>query len=590
MLVDTQAVDGGQQRTAIPRAIERRLTNSGQAISLLAELRIGARIVHGVVVLDGLQELLLGIALEAELARKLLQRVGLHHQAAVQLLLVCLIDGLVLQRGLPRVGRAALGLENLHVGRGVHIEHLTPHAAGMRSGGEGDGVVVRGLVGDALAVAINLQERLGAKVELAVGRPIARLVHAGVLTRLDDAAVEHHGRAHAVHVSARPKRRLDAGAGVVRIVVQRGDAAHGLGVASLQHVGVRSIAAACQDNALLRVDLLVPVLNLEDGARHGTVAVLHQLHQVVAIQHLAAIVLDDLRHGLDMLGLAALVHEAGVGHMMALGRDEVGGAAGVIVLGVDDDLGLLAEMLRVRVGDPLDGGAGVLDPRAQDGLVVFEGRVTRVLVDPAALVEVEVLLLLPARMDGANVVMGCGGLGALLHDHEVRAQLGQRGTGHDAGHARADDQHVGFDGFLDVAGGDFRGGAQPIDAGSAGGGVAVLDGGHVGGALSSVLRGGAAGQAQCGQGAHAGGAGQEAAAAEPTSLFVHTIPSIGLRTVFARRVRIGSGLKQYAELQHTKEAQKRHHPAWGILREAEACKEGRNEKKGVCALFATPMG
>lgn len=176
-------------------------------------------------------------ALEAELARKLLQRVGLHHQTAVQLLLVCLIDGLVLQRGLPRVGRAALGLENLHVGRGVHVEHLAPHAAGMRSGGEGDGVVVRGLVGDALAVAVHLQERLGAKVELAVGRPIARLVHAGVLTRLDDATVEHHGRAHAIHVSARPKRRLDAGAGVVRVVVQRGDAAHGLGVAGLQHVG-----------------------------------------------------------------------------------------------------------------------------------------------------------------------------------------------------------------------------------------------------------------------------------------------------------------------------------------------------------------
>ena len=43
---------------------------------------------------------------------------------------------------------------------------------------------------------------------------------------------------------------------------------------------------------------------------------------------------------------------------MALGRDEVGGTAGIIVLGVDDDSGLLAEMLRGRVGDPLDGGAG----------------------------------------------------------------------------------------------------------------------------------------------------------------------------------------------------------------------------------------
>ena len=450
----------------------------------------------------------------------------------------------------------------------------------MRSGGEGDGVVVRGLVGDALAVAVHLQERLGAKVELAVGRPIARLVHAGVLTGLDDATVEHHGCAHTVHISARPKRRLDAGAGVVRVVVQRRDAAHGLGVASLQHVGVRSIAAASQDNALLRVDLLVPVLHLEDGARHGTVAVLHQLHQVVAVQHLTAVVLDDLRHGLDMLGLAALVHEARVGHVMALGRDEAGSAAGVIVLGVYDDLGLLAEMLRVRVGDPLDGGTGVLDPRAQDGLVVFEGRVTRMLVDPTALVEVEVLLLLPARMDGADVVMSGGGLSALLHDHEVRAQLGQRGTGHDAGHARADDQHVGFDGFIDVTGGDFRGGAQPIDAGSAGGGVAVLDGGHIGSALGGVLRGGAAGQAQCGQGAHAGGAGQEAAAAEPTSLFVHTIPSIGLRTVFARRVRIGSGLKQYAEPHHMKTARKRHHPAWGIISPGEVLRRGRNEKRG----------
>ena len=241
-----------------------------------------------------------------------------------------------------------------------------------------------------------------------------------------------------------------------------------------------------------------------------------------------------------MLSPAALVHETGVGHVMALGRDEVGSAAGVIVLGVYNDLGLLAEMLRVRVGDPLDGGAGVLDPRAQDGLVVFEGRVASVLVDPAALLEVEVLLLLPARMDGADVVMGCGGLGALLHDHEVRAQFGQRGAGHDAGHARADDQHVGLDGFLDVAGSDFGGGAQPIDAGSAGGGVAVLDSGHVGGALSSVLRCGATGHAQCGQGAHAGGAGQEAAAAEPTSLFVHAIPSIvyayGSRSTGSNRI------------------------------------------------------
>ena len=534
MLVDAHAVDGGQQRAAVPCAVERGLADGGQAVGLFAELRVGAGVVHGVVVLDGCQELLFGVALEAQLVSQLLKRVGLHHQAVVELLLIRLVNSLALQRALPRGGRAALRLEDLHVGRGVHIEHLAPHAAGVRRASKRDGVVVRGLVGNALAVAVHLQERLGTQVELAVRGPVARLVHAGVLTGLDDAAVEHHGGAHAVHVGTGPQGGLDARAGVVRVVVQRSDAAHSLGVASLEHLSVGSVAAARQDNALLRVNLLVAVVNLKDGARHGTVAVLHQFHQVMAVQNVATVVLDDLRHGLDVLGLAAVVHKTGVGHVMALGRDEVAGATGVVVFGVNLNHGLLAEMLGVRVGNPLDGGTGVLDPRAQHGLVVLEGCIARVLVNPAALVKVEVLLLLPTGVNSTHVVVGSGSLGALVDDHEVRAQLGQRGASHDAGHARTNNQHVGVNGFLDVAGSDFGRSAQPIHAGSGRGSVAVLDGGHVSGALSGVLRRSATGKAQRGQGAHTGGTGQEAAAAQPMSLFVHLSLHKGFAYGFAR--------------------------------------------------------
>ncbi len=52
------------------------------------------------------------------------------------------------------------------------------------------------------------------------------------------------------------------------------------------------------------------------------------------VQHLAAVVDDDLGHGLHMVGTAAIVHETGIGDMVALRGNEVQGAARLTVSAV----------------------------------------------------------------------------------------------------------------------------------------------------------------------------------------------------------------------------------------------------------------
>ena len=167
-----------------------------------------------------------------------------------------------------------------------------------------------------------------------------------------------------------------------------------------------------------------------------------------------------------MVGAAAIVHETGIGDVVALRGNEVQGATRLAVsavLHIDDDFGGFAEVLLVGVGDPFHGCAGVLDPGAGDGLVVLEGGVARPFIEPTALAEVDALFDLIAGVDCADVEVGRCGVGRLIDDDVLRAEFGQGRAGHDAGHTRADDQDIGFLCLGDIA--DLGSLAQPVAAG-----------------------------------------------------------------------------------------------------------------------------
>ena len=361
-------------------------------------------------------------------------------------------------------------------------------------------------------MAVDGQEGLAAQIELAVRGPGAGLFVyvASIYARFHNAAVEHHRGAHGVEFRAYPGSGLDALAGVVLVVVQAGNALHGFGGARLHHFGVCRIAATCQDDALCGVVLHVAAAVLADGARHGAVFLANELHELGAVRDLCALGLDELGELFHVIDACVFAVGVGIGlyHVMALGRDEVVRAACTAIAAVFhvyDGGCRLAQEFGIRINKPFDGCARVLDPGASDGLVVFERSVACPFVDPAAFGKVDALLLLPARVNGANVeVAGCG-LAALVDDGEVCAQVGKRCAGDDAAHACAHDQNVDVLGLLDVACGDFGCFAQPIGrlGGPCGSLVRFL--------LARSLRRAAARKAECSQRACSCGPGKEAA-------------------------------------------------------------------------------
>ena len=158
-------------------------------------------------------------------------------------------------------------------------------------------VVGAALVGEALTVAVDLQEGLSAGVVLADGAGEGLAAESGVACHITavhagshDAAVEQHGSSFLVEVCTGP----DSGTDAVALIGRRVGAGGGDGgtqrVQLLHHVGVAGEAAAGQQNALVGVvaDEVVILGALGDDAGDAAGGVLLQLCQRGLEVHIVA--------------------------------------------------------------------------------------------------------------------------------------------------------------------------------------------------------------------------------------------------------------------------------------------------------------
>ena len=302
-----------------------------------------------------------------------------------------------------------------------------------------DGVVVGRFIRDAMSIAVDLQKRLAAQVELAAGRELCRALVdiARINAGLHHAAVENHGGALDVERGAHPGGGLHAHAGVVLVEVRGSDASRHDGVAGLHHIGVAGIAAAGQNDGLGRIDLRVAAVGLEDGARDAALIFADEFHQVKTILNGIAGFFGDSGDFLNVVDALAF----GRHEMVALGGHVVHGAARTpiaAVFNVQLDVGLNA-MLGVEIGKPFDHRTGILNPGVGDGRDILKRRIAVHLVEQAAFVDVLAGRSGPLRIDGADVIMARGSLGALVNRDEVRALVDGGSGGSHARHARAYD-------------------------------------------------------------------------------------------------------------------------------------------------------
>ena len=503
LLVDAQAVDGGQEAAAVPAAEEGRVAQLGEAVGLLAEVGVLLGVVQVVVVRDLGQEGLLGVALEAQLVGQLLDGVGHEDGALLDLVGEELLEGDVGLGGqlLLDLARAADGVEAGDVLTGVVVEHLAEHAALLLGGRVEVEVVGRGLVAVATAVAGDLEEGLRADVVLlalasegagALGGHVA-----GALAGLHQAAVEEHGGGVLVLLGADPHGGLDAVARVVGVVVGQGHDAVDDGREGLAHGGVGRVAARGQQHAVGGVDAHVTVGGLEDAARDAAGLVLLQLDQGGLIAHAVAqgvdVALEDLvAHDLVALGVVSGVVVLGEGDVV------VGAARGVLVVGVQ---GAGHTGLGEQLVEPVDHRGALVDPDLPDAGVALARGVAHELVEQLALVVGHAGGLAVLGVDGAQPVTGLAHHGALLGDDEVHAQLGGGGGGGHAAVAGAHDEQLALAGLDDVGLGDLGGGAQPV----LGAALGVLGLGLLGDGHGEAASGG-------GHGGGGGSAGEEGAA------------------------------------------------------------------------------
>ena len=319
-----------------------------------------------------------------------------------------------------------------------------------------------GLVAEALALQVDLQERLLAEPE-----PLAVGLVAGGLGRQAGAAVEHHGGVAGIHLAARPEHRLDAGAvglgthGDVNLHL------HGLGLQRQHHLGVAGIAAGRHDGALGGLDADVVAVGGVLGDDAGDSAgrdIDIQLHQAGVAADLTAALFDEGLH----VGVEGDVVRLALNRVRA-----VAGGIGLVALGMlliaDAALELHEPVARAfeDVGQPVDQLAGVVDPGLDQVAVDIAAGIAYDLLQGFNLVNLKLGEFLEGfqlqlGVDGADVFLDLGGGVRLLDDEDLCALFRGGHAGNPAAGSAADHQDLGLELFGDVALGDFRGLAQPV--------------------------------------------------------------------------------------------------------------------------------
>ena len=416
-------------------AVVRRGVDAGETVGDLAEVVVMALGLELVVARHGLDQV---FHRQTELFSQLFDGVGLDDVAGLDQAL----------NGLPRalerpVGRGAVvkqlqaaaaeHLEAVHVLREGGIPDVAVGVVLLELHGVGQVLVQAGLVAEALAVQVDLHERLLAEPEV-----LARGVVAGDGVGHDGGAVEEHGQGVILHHAARPQRGLDAGAVVGRALA--GSELEGQRLTGLEHLAVAGVAAGGDDDALGGVDEDVLALGvLADGAGDAVI-VLDELDE------------GGLGHGGAAEAVGVVLQNVGDAEgLLAVGGRGVTGRPGLVAAARGAHAGFQPHGVAVLfqdVGVPVDGLVGVVRPDVPQAGVDAGGGVlddvlhALVLVDEVLAVLFDGLELLLGA-DGAKVALRGGELRAALDHDGLRAVFKGGGVGRPAGGTGTDDEHFG---------------------------------------------------------------------------------------------------------------------------------------------------
>ena len=527
--VDAHAVERGQEPCACADAVVRRGLQRHQTVGLLVVVLVLAVFRHLVVAVERLHEV---VHRDVQLLRQLLGGVGLLQipllQQRIEEHLRHQVDAHVRRAAvIERVQAAAAHLVHLlDLLDIVAVEDIAVGVAGLHDGGVQHVVVRAGLVAEALAVEVDLHERL-----LAEPPPLAHDAVAGLLVGLDGRAVEHACGADGVHLATGPQRGLDAVArGVAAGAVTADGDAHLLvpRLARLHHLQVVAVAARRQDDALGSVDAnVVAVVHVAgDDADHTAALVLLQLDELGGPAELRTLLLGILLERYAEVEVLVLLALVGLVRAVA-GRPRL--VARTLALRADGAFELhdQATVALDDLGEPVDQGAGFVRPHLHQVVVDEAVGIADDVLHGLHLVDLELRVLvergqLQLRVDGTDVLARSKHGRRAVDAENLRAVLGGGDDGRQAGGAAAHDQHLGVDGLGDIALGDLGSLAQP--AGRAG---------HLAGARVYRLLAGGDGVAVAatGQRTHGGGADggdaralEEGAAVE--SVMLHSGPPI----------------------------------------------------------------
>ena len=362
-------------------------------------------------------------------------------------------------------------METLCVLQHIGVTDLSVDTARLVCSSVNDVVVGAALVGKTLAVAVHLQEGLGAGVELAdlAGEGLAAkgavAVHiTGVHTGSHDTAVKQHGSSFLVQVSTSPHSGTDAVALVGRGVGAGGGDAGAQRIQLLHHVRV---AAAGQQNALgcVVADEVVVIHVLGDDAGDAAGIVLFQLGQADLEVHVVAQLLDVLQQQF-IAGRAGL---ALAGHVVVLfhGEEVVGVVFGVLggpcSLAAGGEIAHPAVLVFQDAPHKVVHSGRLVDPGLDNALVALAGSVAGDLAQQLGTVKGLLTGSLGCGgVDGTVPVAGVLHVAVLLDDAEVQAVGSCIGGSKHTAVACTHNEDVGVHGLSDGSLVDIRLFAQPV--------------------------------------------------------------------------------------------------------------------------------
>ena len=338
------------------------------------------------------------------------------------------------------------------------------------SSGVDDVIVGAALVGKALAVAVHLQEGLGAGVVLTDGTRESLAAKGSVAVHIaaihaggHDAAVKQHGSGFLVQIGTGPHCSPDAVALIGGRVGACGGDGGAQGIQLLHHVGVAGEAAAGQQHALVGVvaDEVVILGALGDDAGNAAIAVLFQLGQTGLEVHIVAQLLNVLKQQLvpgGTTGAIIGILDLGV-HIIGVVLGVFCRPFGLVAVGVDH---LHAVLVLHDGADKFDHLGRLVDPGLDHALVALAGGVTGDLAQQLGTIHLDALFLSAKAVHGTHPVTGILHIAVLLDDTEVQALGSGISSSEHTAVAGTHDEDVGVHGLGDGSLVDVRLLAQPI--------------------------------------------------------------------------------------------------------------------------------